>query len=71
MGVMAMDRREAEFVHEREAAVLLIEQDWRDGLIGDATLVRSLMILGVPDRDARWRLSYLIMERNRKCASNR
>lgn len=36
---------------------------WRRRMIGDATYMRSLMILGYGDRDARTELSLLEMER--------
>jgi len=59
---MMQDRRQQDFAGEREASVLLMKQNWRDGLIGDATLLRSLMILDYSDCDARTELSLLKME---------
>ncbi len=59
-----LDRRDQEYPQHREMSKLLQDHNWRDGLIGDATYLRSLMILGYGDRDARTELSLLKMERN-------
>jgi hypothetical protein len=57
------DRHDAEYPRQREMAKLLQDQNWRDALIGDSTYLRSLMILGYGDRDARTELSLLLMEK--------
>lgn len=61
---MLRDRRHAEFARERECAKLLLDQNWRDKLIGDAAYLRSLMILGHGDAEARTELALLKMERD-------
>jgi hypothetical protein len=53
------DRREAEFRNECEMAKVLADRNWREGLIGDATYLRSLMLIGFGDRDAHTELSLL------------
>ena len=65
-----MDRRDPEYRGQRELAVLLQMQNWRDGLIGDATLVRSLMLLGYADDEARVALNLLMMEGVKRCRVN-
>jgi hypothetical protein len=61
--MMMLDRRDPECRLHREAAKLLQDCNWRDGYIGDATYLRSLMILGYGDRDAQTELSLLKMEK--------
>jgi hypothetical protein len=63
---MRLDRTDPDYAKDKELAVLLVKQNWRDGLVGDATLLRSLMILGYGDRDARTELSLLMMEGKRR-----
>lgn len=58
-----MDRRDPEYPKQREATKLLQDRYWRDGMIGDATYLRSLMILGYGDRDADTELSLLKQQR--------
>lgn len=59
---MRPSRTDPEYARETELAKLLQDENWRDGLIGDATYLRSIMILGWSDRDARTELSLLKME---------
>jgi hypothetical protein len=61
-----LDRRDPECMQQREVAEVLLAQNWREGLIGDATYLRSLMMIGYGDRDARTELSLLRMEKRRR-----
>lgn len=65
-----IDRRDPERERLRAEAEARLAACWRDGLIGDATYLRSLMILGSGDDEARVELSLRKMERSRRCAGN-
>ncbi len=54
-----MHRTESDFVREQEVAKLLRDQDWRDGLIGDAAYTASLLGLGYRAKDAQVELMLL------------
>lgn len=58
-----IDLRDPEAPRHREMARLLLDANWRDGLIGDAAYLRSLMNLGCTEREARVELSLLNMAR--------
>lgn len=61
-----LDRRDPEYQQNREMAEVLLDDNWKEGLIGDWTYMRSLMLLGFLEKEARWRLSSMIMERSRR-----
>ena len=56
-----MHRTEGDYARNRELAKLLRDQDWRDGLIGDAAYTASLLGLGYHAKDAETELCLLIL----------
>lgn len=65
---MGLDKRDPEYQRDREMALILLDQNWRDGLIADAAFMCSLMMLGYLEKEARWHLSSMILDRSRMLA---
>ncbi len=59
-----LDRSDPERPRHREDQKLMMDGYWRLGWLSDATYLRSIMLLGYGDRDARTELSLLRMEKN-------
>jgi len=60
-----LDRRDPEYQQSRADANWRLDQLWLSGKIGDATLVRSLMINGDLPDEATTHLNLLKLEKRR------
>ena len=61
---MTLDRRDPEYQQQLADKQWRLDQAWLRGYIGDATLLRSLMIDGLLPDEARTRLSLLQTVKN-------